>query len=389
MIAGMTGGRPVHSVSDAPTLTRRRVRFFAAGAAALGALLGGAGRASAQTEYTLDEDGEWVARETPAPGSDAAVMAEARKLLADGKASEAKGLLSGWIENHEETANPYLADAYFLRGDARTATGDEYWALYDYEEIARNFRSSDLFEKSVEREFEIGKRYLNGLKTRIFWIRLEDASSLGEEIMLRVSERMPGSVLAEKALLELADFYYRTRDLSQAAEAYGIFRQLYPKSQFREKAMQREVFANIARFKGPDYDASGLVEAGYLIRNFSALYPAEAERAGMSDALVARLDESAAAQMLRVAEWYMGRDDPVSARFTLKRLQRKHPQTVAAAKGREIMAEKGWLPPSPEAPEQGVEGEGITASGPVPIESPAAEPRENKPATGTPAEAPK
>jgi len=350
MIAGMTGDRPVHSVSDAPTLIRRRVRFFGRGAALLfaAAVALPALRAGAQTEYTLDPEGEWVAQPPPKPGTDAAIMAEARSLLAAGNASKAKGLMSDWLDKHKETDNPYLPDAYFLRGEARTATGDEYWALYDYEEICRTYAASDLFEKAVEREYQIGSRYLHGLKTRIFWIRLENASSLGEEIMLLVSERMPGSVLAERALLELADYYYRERDLTQAAEAYGIFLQLYPRSQFREKAMQRQIFANIARFKGPDYDASGLVEAGYLIRKFAALYPAEAEREGMSDALVARLDESVAAQMLHVADWYLGRSDPVSARFTLLRLQRKHPLTVAAAKGREIMYKHGWLPDTAE-----------------------------------------
>lgn len=78
------------------------------------------------------------------------------------------------------------------------------------------------------------------------------------------------------------------------------------------------MYANIAKFKGPKYDASGLVEAKYLIRSFSDRYPAEAERAGMNDGLVARLDESAAVQMLEVARWYIRRDDPVSAKLTVR-----------------------------------------------------------------------
>ena len=340
MIAGMTGSRPVHSVSDAPAGNRRRVRFFLT----LAALLASAAPARAQTTYTLDPSGDWVAAAPEKPlTADAAIMAKGRTLLAEGKASEAKSLLSDWLDEHEETENSYLPDAYLIRGDARTATGAEYWALYDYEEICKHYTSSDLFEKAIGREFDIGKRYLHGLRTRVFWMRLEDASPLGEEIMLRVQERMPGSVLAEQALLELADFYYRSRELTQAAEAYQIFLRLYPKSQFREQAMQRQVYANIARFKGPRYDATGLVEAQYLIAAFADRYPAEAERAGMSDALVARLDESAGAHMLNVAEWYLRRSDPVSARLELRRLQRKHPQTVAAAQGREIMTARGWL----------------------------------------------
>lgn len=293
--------------------------------------------------YQLADDGQWLASKSPEPGTDEATIARARQLLADGKAGAARSLMNDWLDIHEETDNPWLADALLARGDALVATNSEYWALYDYETICRFHRGSDVFATAVEREFEIGKRYLNGLRTKFLWMRLEDATPLGEELLLRVQERLAGSTLAERACLEMADYYYRTRQLAAASEAYDIFLKLYPKSEFRQKALQRRVYANIAKFKGPKYDASGLVEAKYLIRSFSDRYPAEAERAGMNDGLVARLDESAGVQMLEVARWYIRRDDPVSAKLTLERLQRKHPQTVAASRGRDMMIERGWL----------------------------------------------
>ena len=63
-----------------------------------------------------------------------------------------------------------------------------------------------------------------------------------------------------------------------AAETYDVFLTLFPKSEHRRKAMQRRVYSNIARFKGPKYDASGLVEAKFQIERFSAV-PAQAEQA--------------------------------------------------------------------------------------------------------------
>ncbi len=300
--------------------------------------------AIAQTStYQLNDDGQWLQSKSAPPGTDEEKIAQARQLLADGKPSAARALMNDWLEVNEETDNPWLADALLVRGDARVATNSEYWALYDYEEICKFHRGSDLFALAVEREFEIGKRYLNGLRTKFIWMRLQ--------------ERLPGSTIAEKACLELADYYYRTRQLAAAGDAYDIFLQLYPKSEFRQKAMQRRVYANIAKFKGPKYDASGLTEAKYLIKGFADRYPAEAERAGMNDGLVARLDESAAVQMLEIARWYIRRDDPVSARLTLERLQRKHPQTVAASQARSLLIERGWLKtenaevvPAPAAP---------------------------------------
>ncbi len=60
-----------------------------------------------------------------------------------------------------------------------------------------------------------------------------------------------------------------------AAQTYDVFVQLFPQSAERQRAMQRRVYANVARFKGPRYDALGLIEARVLIRDFAQRYPAE------------------------------------------------------------------------------------------------------------------
>ncbi|MDX2119141.1 MAG: outer membrane protein assembly factor BamD [Planctomycetota bacterium] len=312
---------------------------------ALVALLSLAGLAHAQTTtYTLDDGRGWVETANPEPGSDEDVIGRARRALAEGRASRAKSLLDDWIENNEFSKSPMLPEAYLRRGDARVALGREDRALYDYEQVIKEYPGTEQFVIALERELEIGLRYLSGLRRRLWGtFRIEDATSIGEELLLRVQERLPGSRLAERAAIELADYYYRERELRLAADAYDIFVVNYPKSEYLQKAMQRRVFANIARFKGPKYDAGGLLEAQILIRDFAAKYPAQAEETGMNDALVARLDESAAAQMLETARWYFKRKDPVSARLLLTRLVRKHPQTIASGDAIRIMQERGWM----------------------------------------------
>lgn len=299
--------------------------------------------ARAQPDLTLDPAQGWMANAPDqARPADGQLMDRCRALLAEGNAKEARSILSDWLDENEFSTSPFLAEAYLLRGDARVATNSEWWALYDYEAVIKQFPGSVEFPKAVEREFDIGKRYLTGLKTKIFWMRLEDATSLGAELLVRVQERLPGSRIAEEACLFLADHYYRVRDLTQASEMYEIFLRNFPNSEHRQRAMQRRVYTSIGQFKGPSYDASGLVEARSLIKNFAEQYPAEAERAGMSDALSARLDESIASQKLERARWYLKQGDQVSARFTLNRLRRAHPRTVAANIAYDLMLEHGW-----------------------------------------------
>ncbi len=307
-----------------------------------------AGLAQAQSQtFELDDTGDWIQTAEPEPGSPEAIIGEARRLLADGKPGRARDLVGKWIEDNEFSGSPWLPEAYLVRADAKNEAGNEYKALYDYETVILEYPGSEAFAIAVERELDIGMRYLNGLRRKWLGLRIENSTTVGQELLVRVQERMPGSRLAERAGIELADYYYRIGDMKLAAEAYEIFLVNYPNSQYRKRAMQQQIYASIARYKGPDYDATPLVEASYLIEDFVAQYPADAERAGISEALVTRIDESRAASRLENAEWYLYVGDEDSARFTLERMIENYPSTVAASKARQIFEERGWLDESP------------------------------------------
>jgi len=312
----------------------------AAGLAALVGLLAG-GAMAQPAEYRLGDDG-WEEVRPADADPDAAFMAESRALIVGGRPSKAKRLLDKWIKANEFTDNPWLAEAYLTRGDALTARGDEYEALFDYETVARQFPESDAFFTALERELEIAKRYAGGMKRKSFGLRYEDASREAEELFVRVAERTPGSRLAEEAMIELADHYYRRRDLRSASDAYEIFLENFPRSEHASHALSRRIFASIARYKGPAYDASSLLDARLLIDEFAARFPADAERLGIDAGLKLRLDESAALQMLETVRWYVRRDDEPSAIFKARRLLRRYPASVAAVRVLELAEQRGW-----------------------------------------------
>ncbi len=308
-------------------------------------------------EFRLGDEG-WAQVEAPEPGSDAAVIAEARRHVAEGRPDKAKRMLNRWIEEHERTDNPYLPEAYLVRGDAWVADDNEYEALYDYETVINDFPASPAFPEAIEREYEIGRAYVNGLRRKIWkWslLRLDSAVGLGEELLIRVQERMPGSRLAERAALTLAENYYRRRQMRLASEMYGIYLANFPQTERREEAQRRQIYANVARFKGPRYDASPLIESEALIRRFQAEHPAEAEATGINQGLLVRIDESAAQQVLETARWYLQVADEPSALFTMRRLLRKHPESAAAQEAYRIMVDRGWAEPPPEEPDPDVE----------------------------------
>jgi len=324
-------------------------------------------------------DRDWELEDAPVEGSSEWIIAEARRLTIEGEARRARRMLTEWLDARAGFADPLKPAALLARGDALVASGEEFRALYDYEQLLREHPGSDEFERAVERELAIALRYAGGLKRRAWGIRAFDASDIAIELLIRVQERMPGSQLAERAAIELADFYYRRREIGLASEAYGLYLENYPDGPNARKAARRRIYSDIARFKGPEYDASGLLDAQVRIRRYEREYPADAAQTGITSALVERLDESLAAQQLVAAEYYLQTNQLAAARLTLRRLDDAYPRTIAARTARDIMDRRGWAPaarPDP-APDR---------STPIIIEGPAqAVPITDQPETDRPA----
>ena len=305
---------------------------------------------AAAQEFILDDSGDFIPTDIPEPGTDAWLMAEAASLIANDRPGDARRLLDPWIRANERTSNEWLPRAYLLRGDALVMQRDEYDALYDYEFVIREFTGSEEYQTAVLREMDIAQRYLNGMRRKLWGlIRIEPARRLGEELMIRVQERLPGSRVSEEAAILLAEHYYKSRDLALAKEMFDIFQRNYPESEYAKEALLGQIYANVAQFKGPEYDVSGLVEAELLLDRFVRTYPADALRSGIAEGLGARIDESRAQQMLSTGEWYIDRGDEPSAKFVFKRLLRQHPATGAAQSALRIMQNKGWI----EMPDDG------------------------------------
>lgn len=296
-----------------------------------------------QTETTLDNTSDWQTTQAPEPGTDAAVMADAQQLIAEGNPGKAVSKLSNWLDKNKRSRSTHIAQAYYLRGLARLENEREYKALFDFELVIRDFSNSEYYIKAIEREYDIATLYLAGLKRRFLGIRLEPGRTIGEELLVRTQERLPGSPLAEAAALDLANHYYSRRQLKLAAEMYEIFRINHPDSRDHRYAMLREIECNIARFKGPRYDGSGLLDAKILIEQYRRQYPGESIRSGVTEGLEAWIDESAAQQALDTAKWYIKTNDLPSAKFMLARLLRRHPATIAADRALDLMLKYKWL----------------------------------------------
>ncbi|MBU3684662.1 MAG: outer membrane protein assembly factor BamD [Phycisphaerales bacterium] len=285
------------------------------------------GRALAQQEFRLDDRDLWREQDAPPPGSPASIVRQARLVLAKGEAKRAKALMDAFLERFP--ADVLRPEALLVRGEARDTLDDEYGALFDYEEVARKYPYSSSFVPALEREYEIAMRYAAGLK-RKFWgtFRIVSTEDDAQEILIRIQERLPGSALAEKAGMSLADFYYDRRDMDLAADAYDLFLQNYPRSNLADKARVRLIASYCSGYKGPQFDARGLAEAATKLREMQATEPQLAKQLG-AEAILLRIYESEADKRLTTANWYWSIGDPISAEREIRAMVKKYPRSVA------------------------------------------------------------
>ena len=295
---------------------------------------------AAQPTHELDDTGSFVKLAEPDPTTAEGQLQLIRRTLVAGEASKAESQAEKWVEANP--GSPFMVEAYLLKGDAIASQGDYYRSLEDYELVIGLYPGTEQYRTAIEREYDIAKLFTGGLqrKGRWFGFRLFDADDTGVELLIRVQERLPGSALGERASIDIGDYYFDEGDMEMAAEAYDLFLLNYPNSRQREWAMLRQIQASLARYKGPEFDPSGLTDAAQRLREYQRDYPAAAEKIG-ADALMVRINESLAKKKLVTARWYEERGLERGAITMYRNVIEDYPGSAAALEAVEELKDRG------------------------------------------------
>ena len=141
-------------------------------------------------------------------------------------------------------------------------------------------------------------------------------------------------------MITLGDFYFAQSQMKLASETYDLFLLNYPDSDRREWAMLRSIQASLARYQGPRFSQTGLIDARQRLQLYEAEFPAAAERIGAA-ALLTRIEESLALRDYTTARWYDRTGEDVSAATLYRRIVRDFPQTAAARRALERLEKIG------------------------------------------------
>jgi outer membrane protein assembly factor BamD (BamD/ComL family) len=174
--------------------------------------------------------------------------------------------------------------ALFLTAESLIARGERLKAFHYLEELLDTYPASDIFLAAVERQFEIADSYLDGEADS--WGPFEqNLEPEAFEMLFRIQLRVPGTELAERALLRTADGYFDAGDHDFAEDAYTAFIERFPRSPKLPEAVLRQAWSNLLQYQGPMYDPTPLLDAREQFRSFSNRYPRLAETQDLSPVL--------------------------------------------------------------------------------------------------------
>jgi tetratricopeptide (TPR) repeat protein len=293
-----------------------------------------------EREVLDSESGGWVGQPAEEAVAPAGPLEEARRLLAEGRASKARKRLKKWTNDNPEHQR-YFEGVYLL-GEAEFERKHYYQAYENYEIVAES-TVGELFDTVLKREMDVARAFLSGEK-RIVWgfLRLP-AYDDGIEILDRIWERVPGTWLGERALKLKADYFFAVGDVDLAQDEYVNLTREYPNGRYVQLAMLRAAEAAAAAFPGIKFDDRALLDAQVRYQQVQNAFPPYADREQVPDRLEG-IRQQRAEKDLDIARWYERTRQPAAAEFYYRLVLKDWPDTLAAGEAQRRLGAMGAEP---------------------------------------------
>ncbi len=311
------------------TMSTRRVGGLLVALVAVVAATGGLFAAEGEYEWV---GGQWIEAAAPAEGSPAGELALIRRHQADGRRRETVRAGKKFLDKYPDDARG--EEAMLLAGEAEL-DAHRYWQAYEwYKRLADEHPNGKFYERALDRQFKVAEAFLAGKKRIVLGFLRISAYGDGQEILFSIAAHSPGSALAERALMRVAEFYFNRRDYVEAIETYDEYLEMFPKSHRSSLAMLRGAQASLADYRGPAHEDTPLIEARQRFLMFAEQFPDDAAKIGV-DRILDQITSERARKAFEGAAFYERIDRPAPAKICYQYVVADYGDTEWAAQARE------------------------------------------------------
>jgi len=228
--------------------------------------------------------------------------------------------------------SPRAEDANFYRALSIYKDGDASGAFKQFQEFAKNNRTSPHLPEVEETLFQLGLDYLDGRAKGFLGIFTSESS--GVEVLEYVLTTFPRGKRGIDSQRILANYYFQDEDWPAALAEYQQLSKNYPRSEWKPVSDFRLGLCYLEQSRGWEYDRDLLVKAKATFEGYIHDFP-EGSNVEEARAHVADITATLAEKDYRKATLYMFWEQWTSAKIFLEDVLRSYPESAWAARAKE------------------------------------------------------
>lgn len=245
---------------------------------------------------------------------------------------------------------------------ARFMLAETFMKLELFESAAKAYREYLSLYPDVENRSEIirkiadaGLALLGGARREFLGLKLFSGEGRGLEILRELLSDFPCEDFSDDIQYRIATHFFAKKDYENAKFEYLKLIECYPDSEWAEIAQFQLGMCEYLHYRGPDYDATPLIEAKRRFRIYLDHNPQGARHRDAAEMLLL-LDELLAEKWLQSARFYHRTGKHGPSAVYLERIISEYPDTKAAQTAREMLNKNradvpGVAPTTPQNPQ--------------------------------------
>ena len=195
-----------------------------------------------------------------------------------------------------------------------------------FKQLLIDFPKTERLNDVINRELEIGFKFINGAKRSLWGLYIIPSYDLGVQIVRETLRNYPYTVHSEEYHFKLAGHLFDGGYYDEARIEYEGFIKVYPKSTLVPDAEYRMAQCYVLIYQGYAYEVTPLSEAYKITNKFSERHPDSSVNNDVSK-LHEQIINLLARRDYEVAMFYIRTDKAKSARIYLDSVIKNYPET--------------------------------------------------------------
>jgi outer membrane protein assembly factor BamD len=214
--------------------------------------------------------------------------------------------------------------------ESLSAVGYHYKAHLEYQNLITKHPNSAHFETALQRQFEIGKRFLGGERHKVLGLKIFPSIEKAIEVFEQIVKNAPYGKIGAQAQFQIGQAYEKQKDYLAAVRAYEKVLERYPDDPMAEKSQFQIGLAYRKEAARAEYDQNAANQAIAAFSDYSTRYPRN-ENTAKADQYRVALKEEQSKGLFRVAQFYEKNKNYKSALIYYNEVIAQNPKSDWAA----------------------------------------------------------